>query len=107
VVCTTGQYNNDTGLFNYYLVYTGRKLDLGEVSSNPEPILNPTPIVLPTLTPTEPPLPTPTIQLENPVQSSSPLSLEASNSGLILGVGLAIFIVGGAFMAWIVARRRL
>jgi hypothetical protein len=107
VLCTTRRFNIDTGEFDYRLVYTARQLDFNGTSPVIEPTIIPTQIVLPTPTLTAAPLPSPTIQLENPVQTDTAIAMSNSSGGLVLGVGLAVFIVVGAFITWIIRRRRM
>lgn len=88
------------------IVYTGRQwqVDDPNTTRTPLPTLTPTPEVLPTETPIPQPSPTPTATLA-PVQNSGPIS--GSSGGIIVGVFVALLLVGGIFaIGWRRARAK-
>jgi hypothetical protein len=88
------------------IIYTGRQwqVDESEVTRTPLPTLTPTPEIVPTETPQPEPTPTPTATLA-PVQNVSPLS--GSSGGIIVGVFVAIVLVGAIFaFGWRMARSK-
>lgn len=88
------------------IVYTSRQGELpaDAVTRTPLPALTPTPEVLPTETPTPSPTPLATVTLA-PVQNLSPLS--GNSGGIIVGVAVALLLVGIIFvLGWRVVRSR-
>jgi hypothetical protein len=86
--------------------YTGRQWQVDELQATriPLPTLTPTPEVLPTETPIPQPTPTPTATLA-PVQNTGPLS--SSSGGIIVGVVVALILVGIIFaFGWRAARSK-
>lgn len=79
------------------IIYTSRQWQVDELAATrvPLPTLTPTPEVLPTETPIPQPTPTPTATLA-PVQNASPLT--GSSGGIIVGVVVALLLVGGIFV---------
>ncbi|MCB9007751.1 MAG: exo-alpha-sialidase [Ardenticatenaceae bacterium] len=88
------------------IIFTGRQwqVDESQPTRTPLPTLTPTPEVLPTETPIPQPTPTPTATLA-PVQNVSPLS--GSSGGIVVGVVVALLLVGGIFaFGWRAARSK-
>lgn len=107
VLYSTDEYSDQAGVFNHYIYYTSRQLDVTGETIAIVPTLTPTPELTPTASPTPPPPPTPTPQLNNVDlgQNNSPLS--GSSGGLIIGVSLAFVIVALAFGVGIRMRKGL
>ena len=88
------------------IVFTGRQwlVDETEVTREPLPTLTPTPEILPTETPIPEASPTPTPTLA-PVQNTGPLG--GSSGGIIVGVVVALILVGAIFaFGWRMSRRK-
>jgi hypothetical protein len=88
------------------IFYTGRQwqVDESEATRTPLPTLTPTPEIVPTETPQPEPSPTPTPTLA-PVQNINPLS--GSSGGIIVGVFVAVVLVGAIFaFAWRMTRSK-
>ncbi len=96
---------NDTAVTDE-IFYTGRQWQVSEAEATrvPLPTLTPTPEIVPTETPQPEPSPTPTATLA-PVQNVSPLS--GSSGGIIVGVFVAIVLVGAIFgIGWRMTRSK-
>ena len=88
------------------IIYTAREwqVDDSSVTRTPLPTLTPTPEALPTETPLPQPSPTPTPTLA-PVRGVNPLS--GSSGGIIVGVMVALVLVGAIFaIGWRITRAK-
>ena len=96
-----------TGQTTYSIYSTQRQVNVNKAELVPSSTAMPTPTATTTPVATIPPSPTPTIQLESPATAKPISDFANSGGGLVIGVGVSVFIVVGAFITYVMNRRRL